>query len=70
MIVKQIEQEAQATNSYEFFTTKEMTTPDNETVEVLVSVGRTTLADLESQKESLTNQIATLDEKIKAIKAL
>jgi len=70
MIVKQIEQEAQAINSYEFFTTKEMPTADGKDVKVLVSTGRTTMAQLESQKENLTNQIATIDEKIEAIKAL
>ena len=70
MIVKQIEQEAQAINSYEFFTTKEMPTPDGKATDVLVSIGRTTMAQLDSQKENLTNQIATIDEKIEAIKAL
>lgn len=71
MIIQKVVQEApEATETFEFFELAKVLDPLGKEISGSRSTGRTTLAQLESQKESLTKQIAILDEKIKAINAL
>jgi len=70
IIAKRINQEVVDNGYYELFT--EETVKDINDVEVTIprSIGQYSLAQLQSEKVSLQNQIASIDEKISAIESL
>jgi len=67
---KLITTEKETSTRVELFTTKTAITADDKEIEVLQSLGTYEVENLESEKANLLKEIASIDEKIAAIKAI
>ena len=63
-------QKAQVSEEFELFTIETVEDVNGNPVQIKKSIGRFRLDQLQAQKEALLKQIADIDEKIAAIKAI
>ena len=70
MFAKEITNQEVRSDRYELFTTTTVKDVNGKDVTIPQSIGTYTIAELENQKLSYTNEIAKIDEKIAAIELL